>query len=92
MFSLPLEDRQDFVLGLGRIGSVGLEIPLAIAVIGTAGWELLWLAYRNDSLRAVELHTNSGILLPRLSATACRAIDPASDTVMYRPVKNFGVV
>ena len=80
------------MLGLGRIGPVCLQIPLAIAVISTTGREFFWLASNHDSLGALELHSNSCILLTGLSATAYRAVGPTTDTVLYRPMKELSVV
>ena len=76
------------MLWLSRIGTVGFKIPLSIAVIGTPGRELLWLAIANYSLGAFKLNSNSGILLPRLATAADRAIGPARDTVLHRPVED----
>ena len=64
------------MLGLDRIGTVGLQVPLAIAVIGATSREFLRLAGRNDRLRTLELHTNCSSLLPRLSTTAREYLPP----------------
>ena len=80
------------MLWLYWIGAIRFQIPLSIAVIGAASREIFGLAGDDDSLRAVELDTNSSILLPWHTAAACGAIGPAADTVLHRPIKDISAV
>ena len=90
-----IESLIDFMLSVPKVcirpaGIVCLQVSLSISVVGTASGEFLFgiLAPRNNSVGALELHTNSCLLFSHGTATAESAAEPARYTVLHGPVED----